>query len=75
MLKKDKYIRFKNFERKTKWRFMIYTDFKGILVPEDTRKQNTDESYTNKYQKHVVCSYDYKLVFVQHNSISPLSHT
>ena len=54
---------------------MIYTDFKGILVPEDTRKQNTDESYTNKYQKHVVCSYDYKLVFVQHNSVSPLSHT
>ena len=54
---------------------MIYTDFKGILVPEDTRKQNTDESYTNKYQTHVVCSYDYKLVFVQHNSVSPLSHT
>ena len=27
-------------------------------------KQNPDESYTNKYQKHVVCSYGYKLVCI-----------
>ena len=46
---------------------MIYADFKRILVPKDTEKQNTDESYTNKYQKQVVCSYGYKLVFVQYN--------
>ena len=41
---------------------MIYADFESILVPEYNRKQNPEESYTNKYQKHVVCSYGYKLV-------------
>ena len=41
---------------------MIYADFKGILMPEGNEKQNQDESYTNKYQKHVVCSYGYNLL-------------
>ena len=33
---------------------MIYADFESILVPEDNVKQNPNESYTNKYQKHVL---------------------
>ena len=41
---------------------MIYVDFESILVPEDNRNQNINESYTNKYQKHIACSYGYKLV-------------
>ena len=44
--------------------FMIYADFQSILVLEDNGKQNTDVSYTNKYQKHVPCSYGYKSVCV-----------
>ena len=28
--------------------FMIYEDFESILVPEDTGKQNPNESYMNK---------------------------
>ena len=40
---------------------MIYADFESILVPETNEKQNPDESYTNKYQNHVACSYSYKL--------------
>ena len=43
---------------------MIYADFESILVPEDNRKQNPDETYTNKSQKHVACTYSYKLVCV-----------
>ena len=43
---------------------MFYEDFESILVLEDDRKQNLNESYTNKYQKHVVCSYGYKIVCV-----------
>ena len=39
---------------------MIYEDFESILVPEDNGKQNPNESYINKYQKHVACSYVYK---------------
>ena len=43
---------------------MIYVDFESILVSEDNGKQNLNESYTNKYKKHVACSYGYKLVYV-----------
>ena len=43
---------------------MIYEDFESILVLEDNGKQNLYESYTNKYQTHVVCSYGYKIVCV-----------
>ena len=41
---------------------MIYAHFESILVPEDNGKQNPNESYTSKYQKHVACSYGYKLL-------------
>ena len=36
-------------------------------MPEDDRNKNPNESYSNKYQKHVACSYDYKLVYVDGN--------
>ena len=42
----------------------LLADFESILVPEDSGKKNSDESYTNKYQKHVGCSYGYKIVCV-----------
>ena len=38
---------------------MIYEDFESILVPEDNAKQNPDKCCTNKYQKHIACSYGY----------------
>ena len=28
-------------------------------MPENNGKQNSEESYTNKYQKHIACSYGY----------------
>ena len=44
---------------------MIYANFQSILVPENNRKRNPDESYTNKYQNPVgSCSTGYKLVCV-----------
>ena len=33
-----------------------------ISMPQDNRKHNLEEVYTNKYQKHIACSYDHKLV-------------
>ena len=40
---------------------MIHADFGSILlVPEDNRKYNPNESYTNKYQNYVAYSYGYK---------------
>ena len=55
-----KYAKFKDFERQIKPPFIIYTDFESTLVPENNGKLNPDESYTNKYQKHVACSYGFK---------------
>ena len=44
----------------------------NILVPEDNGKQNPGVSYTNKYQRHVACSYDQKLVWVLMISLESL---
>ena len=40
-------------------------------MPEDNGKQNPNESYTKKYQKHVACSYGYKLVCVDDKFSKP----
>ena len=61
---KSEYVRFKNYERKIKSPFVIYADFESILrfwESKDHWKENPDESYTNKYKKHVACSHGYKL--------------
>ena len=60
MPKRGQYVQFKNYERKVKSPFIIYTDFESILEPENKRKQNPDKTYTNKYQKHIACSYSCK---------------
>ena len=31
-------------------------------MPRNNGKQNPEEPYANKYQKHIACSYSYKLV-------------
>ena len=64
MSKKATYIKFKNYERKLKSLLIIYVDFESIFVPENNGNQNPEESYTNKHQKHIACSYSYKLVCV-----------
>lgn len=47
---------------------MIYAGFSAfilsILVPEDNWKKNRNDPHNNKYQKHVTCSYGYKIVCV-----------
>ena len=53
--------------------FMIYADLKSILVPEDNRNQNSNESHTNKYQKHVACSYGYPLICVEDKFSKPFN--
>ena len=71
MSKKDEYLKFKNFEKKVKSPFMIYAYFESILVPKDNGKQNPNESYVNKYEKNVACSYGYKLVCVDDKFSKP----
>ena len=44
---------------------MNYADFQSILAPKVNGKQNPEDSYISKCQKHVACSYGgYKLVYV-----------
>ena len=50
---------------------MIYVDFESILVPEDNGKQNPNEFYMSQYQKHITCSYSYKLVCVDDKFSKP----
>ena len=38
---------------------------------EDNEKQNPEESYTIKYQKHIACIYGYKLVCVDDKFSKP----
>ena len=51
--------------------FTIHANFESILVPEDNEKQNPKESYTNKYQKHIACSYGYKWLCIGHKFSKP----
>ena len=62
MLNKGEYVKFKTFERIIKSSFMICEEFQNILELEYNGKQNSNESNTNKYQKHIAYSYGYKLV-------------
>ena len=64
MPEKGEYVRFKNYERIINSLFMIYADFESIFVPEDNWKQNPDECYRSKHQKHVVCSHGYEVMCV-----------
>ena len=64
MAKEGQTVKFKNYTNKIKSSFMIYADFESILVSENNGKQNTGESYTNKYQNQTECSFGYKLADV-----------
>ena len=71
MPKKGVYVKFKKLERKIKSPVMIYADFESILEQENNGKKNSEDTYMNKYQKHVAWSYGYKLVRVNDNFSKP----
>ena len=70
-LKKDEYVKFKNFARKTNSPLMIYADFQSILISEDNGKQNYEITYPFSYRTSVVCSYGYKLARVDNKFNKP----
>ena len=49
MSKNSEYAKIRNYERKVKSPFIIYADFESILVPENNRKQNPEDSYTMEF--------------------------
>ena len=44
---------------------------KVFLSQKNNGKQNPEESYINKYQKHIACSYCYQIVCLDHKFIKP----
>ena len=41
MPKRDKYVKFKNYDMKIKSPFIIYTDFESILMSKNNEKQKS----------------------------------
>ena len=56
MSRKAESIKFKYYERKINLPFIIYADFKSILVPKNNEKQNPEESYSYEYK--LACAHD-----------------
>src|SRR6218665_3637489 len=50
---------FKNYNRSLRVPFTVYADFESIIKPIDTCHPDSHESYTNKYQKHILSSFCY----------------
>ena len=40
-------------------------------MPDDNENQNSKKPHTNKYQKHIACSFGYKLVCVDDRFTKP----
>ena len=62
MPKKGSSIKFKNFHHQLSVPFVIYADFEAINQKICSCQPDDRKSYSEKYQKHVDCSYAYKLV-------------
>ena len=48
------YVRFQKLWKTIKIAIHNLCRFKSILVPENNRQQNQEESYTIKYQRHML---------------------
>ena len=57
-LKKANMLNSETTGKKIKSPFVIYADFKSILILEDNKKQNPNKSYASKYQKVLVVVFD-----------------
>ena len=56
-------IKFKSFRETVKIPFVIYADLESILQKlAVTQKEEMEQEQTEKLQKHVACSYGYKVV-------------
>ena len=58
------FIEFENYSRQISVPFKIYADFECLLKSCDSGINDDCFSYTSKYQDHILCSFDYKLVCI-----------
>ena len=73
--KNNNILSFNNFHKKQPVPFVIYADFEAITEKLTSCKPNDDESYTEKYQKHIDCGYGYKLVCCYDDKYSKSART
>ena len=62
MPKKGNSVKFNNFHKQLPVPFVIYGDFEAITQKIDSCQPNDKKSYTEKYQKHIDCSFSFKVV-------------
>ena len=55
-------LKFQNFHKQMSVPFVIYADFEAITENIEMGQPDNTQSCTDKYQKHIGCSYGYKLV-------------
>ena len=55
-------VKFQNYNRSMRVPFVVYADFESFIKPIDTCQPDPRGSYTNKFQKHVLSSFCYKIV-------------
>ena len=52
--------------------FKIYADFESVLKRVKSNDRNSNTSYTEKYQKHIPCSFAYKVVCIDDKFSKPV---
>ena len=57
-------IKFKNYFKQLAVPFQIYADFESVLKRVQGNDNDNNASYTKKYQKHIPCSFAYKVVCI-----------
>ena len=55
-------LKWKNYQRKQKLPFAIYADFEARLIPVSGAEPEPNESFTEKFQKHVPVSFAFNVV-------------
>ena len=62
MPEKGSVVKFKNWHKKMTFPFVIYADFEARQLPTPSARPNPKESFTEKFQKHIPCSFAFHLV-------------
>ena len=65
-------IKFKNYFKQLNVAFKIYADLKSFLKWVQSNDRNINISYTEKYRKHISCSFAYKVVCVDDKFSKPV---
>ena len=66
-------VQFKNHFKRLAAPFKIYADFEFLFKrSKGSEKNNNSTSYTKKYQKHIPCSFAYKVVCIGDTFSNPV---